>query len=80
MDLNELRMQEDKKIIEHLKGLYEIISKKCKRCKNMQGCLGCVFSPGDGIKGYIRESVKMMLLQRSDLNQEIEKLFYELLN
>ena len=73
MDLEEMRKQEDEKLTEYLIGAAEIVLTKCKRC-NAMGCMGCVFSPGDGIKGYLRESLKMMTKQRPALEEKLDSL------
>ena len=78
MSLDELRQQEDEKIAKHLKEIANIVLEKCNRCQNMYGCMGCVVSPGDGIKGYVRESMKMMITQRYSLENELEEFIHKL--
>lgn len=73
MNLEEMRKQEDEKLTEYLMGATEIVLTKCKRC-NAMGCMGCVFSPGDGIKGYLRGSLMMMTKQRPALEEKIDSL------
>ena len=78
MSLDELRQQEDQKIADHLKGIASVVLEKCNRCQNIYGCMGCVFSPGDGIKGYTRESMKMMITQRTTLGDELDDFINKL--
>ena len=73
MNLEEMRKQEDEKLTEYLMGAAEIVLTKCKRC-NAMGYMGCVFSPGDGIKGYLRETLMMMTKQRPALKEKIDSL------
>lgn len=79
MDIDKLRIEEDLAIIEHLKEISNIVQNKCKRCKTVYGCMGCVFSHGDGIIGYVRQSVKMMMKQRPELSEKLKIQFCDIL-
>ena len=75
MNLEEIRKYEDEKIIEHLKAIYDIVNEKCSRCNTVYGCLGCTLSQGDGMKGYVKQSVNMMSKQSKSANTKILQLF-----
>lgn len=75
MNIEDLRKQEDEKIVEHLKAIYDIANTKCSRCNNIYGCMGCTLSPGDGLRGYIDKSIEMMSKQSEVANHKIKELF-----
>lgn len=57
-DLKSLRKQENDEILKHLEAISKIINAKCKRCKSILGCLGCVFSQGE-VRGDISHAYKL---------------------
>lgn len=75
MNLEEIRKYEDEKIVEHLKAIYDIVNEKCSRCNSTYGCLGCTLSHGDGLKGYVNQSINMMLKQNESVKEKIIELF-----
>lgn len=46
MEIEETRKSENIELTKHIKSIYDIIEKKCSRCK-AQSCMGCVFSSGE---------------------------------
>lgn len=76
-NIKDLRKKEDEEIVEHLKAIYDIANTKCTRCNNLYGCMGCTLSHGDGLRGYINESIKIMMKQSSEARAKIEELFTE---
>ncbi len=46
MSLDNVRKQENIDMAKNIKSVYDIIGKKCLRCK-AQSCMGCVFGPGE---------------------------------
>lgn len=74
-EIENIRKQEDEKIVEHLKAIYDIVKTKCSRCNNVYGCMGCTLSPGDGLRGYIDKSLEMMSKQSEAANRKISELF-----
>lgn len=77
INIEEIRKQEDEKIVEHLKAIYDIVKTKCSRCNNIYGCMGCTLSPGDGLRGYIDKSLEMMSKQSDAANLKINELFFD---
>lgn len=75
MNIEELRKQEDEKIVECLKTICDIANTKCNRCNNTYGCMGCTLSPGDGLRGYMNKSLEMMAQQSDFAKQKIQELF-----
>ena len=61
-DLKSLRKQENDEILKHLEAISKIINVKCKRCKSILGCLGCVFSQGE-VVGDISHAYKLMQVE-----------------
>ena len=73
-ELKALREKEHEEILIHLKGVIDILHTICRRCESYYGCLGCVFSPGDGLKGMMAESVKYMRIQDKKMVKKVFNL------
>ena len=57
-DIINIRKMENKELVQNLKSMFYIISKKCNRCET-PSCMGCVFSHGE-MMGDIKHMLELM--------------------